>query len=159
VYSTLQNIKNAVQQILTRRVSPEEKARRDQRSLLKELKKLLLEYYSAFALTICQGVVFFTQRTMDEILLIKPAYNEAQARYNAVLAELNDLKRFLNKEMRSRIDRIIKDGSAILITSTESTKQKVENAPKQNQYDFLIDIMAVQKQCLDLVSDIEDLYL
>ncbi len=150
------SVRRFIQRILLHRFSEEEKNRQKEKQKLELLKKLLLEYYSSFALTIFQGVVFFTQETLEDIMLMKPAYNEAQERYNTVISRLNELKRSLNKEIRSRIDRIVKEGAAIIVESSESIREENGRKPQKTQYDFIIGIMAVQKQCLDLVGEIED---
>jgi len=150
------NARELLRRVLWYHWSEKEKARKKREQQLELLKKLLLEYYSSFALTIFQGVVFFTQRTMDEMVLIKPAYHEAQERYKTVIEQLNQLKRSLSKDIRLRVDRMLNAGKAIIVQSSEASQGQNGHPQSRNQYDFIIDIMAVQKQCMDLVSDLED---
>lgn len=120
-----------------------------------ELKHVLLEYYSAFAITIFQGIVFFTQESMNDMMLIKPAYQEAQERYAMALAMLKHKSaHYNNKEVQSRIERIIKDASVVITASSHIAT--VSNKTAVSQYDFIIEVMSVQKQCLDLISDLDE---
>mgnify|MGYP007085773312 CR=1 FL=1 len=118
-----------------------------------DLKTLVLEYYSTFAITIFQGVVYFTQQSTDELMLLKPAYKEAQEQYNLLMNALRQKAGEIDDaQIRDRVERIIREGSAAIVASSEAG-QKNSGA----FYDFMIDIMSVQKQCLDLVSDLEEI--